>query len=190
VANGLEIPALLSGVAAVVRLAADDPLTVGPRPGQDGRPLAAYRGGGWYYGVYWTGAQGAWGRSQESYSVSLSVGVDVTRVWARSPTMTKGEWFTQDGELYERVGYVAQLLLNTASGVARYCNAALAALEPGGPSGVFREHFDGFTTGGVRTESPVGWLLAKDDDPHLCYVCSLRFSGLTYHKLSSEMPTL
>lgn len=187
-ANGLFIPAFLSGVANLVADAAPSADYVRPRPGPDGRPLGAYRGGGWFYGVYWSGMAGAWGGSHEAFEVSLSCGVDITRVWTRSGTRDVGEWFLQEGELYERAGYVAQLLLNGQSEVARSCQAALSTLEAGDPSGLFREHFDTVNVGGVRVEDPVNWMLAADPDKAAVYVCSLRFSGLTFHKLYSELP--
>jgi hypothetical protein len=189
-ANGLFLPAFLAGVANVVRAGVDPSAEyVRPRPGQDGRPLGAYRGGGWFYGVYWASMSGAWGPSHEAFEVSLSCGVDITRVFAKSGTREAGPWFLQDGEIYERAAYVAQLLLDGRSGVARACQSALSELTAGDPDGLFREHFDTVSTGPVRTEDPVSWMLAADPDPAAVYVCSLRFSGLTFHKLYSEVPT-
>lgn len=188
-ASGNEIPALLLGVAELIRPAAPSAEAVKVRPGPDGRPLAAYRGGGWHYGVYWPGMSGAWGPSHEAYEVTFTVGIDITRVWAKSPTKDVGEWFLQEGELYERMGYVSQLILRGNSQAARACQAALSVLDKGDPAGLFREHFDSVQCRGVRTEDPVSWLLAKDTDAHVCYVGSLVFSGLTYHKKYEELPT-
>lgn len=187
-----ELAAFLEGVASLVAKVADDPASVGVRPGNNGSPLGAYRGGGWYYGVYFAGLGGAWGQSQESYSVTLSAGVDITRVWTRGPTKDAGAWFLKAGELYERAAYLAELLMNAqGSVVARACQAQLTALYGvGNEPGLFREHFDRLTFPAPREQAPERWLLAEPgEDAPVCYVCSLVFSGLKYHKLLSELPT-
>lgn len=192
-ANGNEISAFLGGVLARLRLAApDNPERFGVRPGPDGRPLGAYKGGGWYYGIFFAGAQTASGLSHEAFELNMAAGIDVTRVWSRSPTAKQGEWFLQEGELYERIGYVSQLMMSGREGsvVANACNAALSELDAGDRKGTFHEHFDRVSIGRVTDKDPAGWLVSPSSQTAdvVVFVCSLAFSGLRFTKKYAECP--
>lgn len=186
----MYVPALLEGVRRMVVAAAAGDSDTGTRPAGDGSPQAAYKGAGWYFGVYFNGAGGAWGGSQEGFAVSLSVGVDITRVVSTIPTAKRGEWFMQPGELLERSGYVVELLMRPGSGVRNSCQSAYDEMMGGTNrrNGTFQERFDKFTQSKPRP-APADWIVARNVERTPILVVSLTFSGLTFHKLRSEVPT-
>lgn len=189
----MALPAFMEGC----RLAIMDGLgldehEIGARPGPDGEPLAAYRGSGgdgWFYGLYFAGAQTLPMGSVEEWPLSLTLGVDVTRVWTKSPTR-KTEWYLEQGDLLERVGRLAGLLFQDQSVIARACNAAYSAMMgAANVNGLFREGFDSQSVSPVRQESP-GWIARLDDSkaaPPVVFVVKVTTSGLKFRKLLPEL---
>jgi hypothetical protein len=186
----MEFAALLEGCRRVVRPAAASDDAIAIRPIGSGRPDGGYRGGGWFFGVYFTGAQPYQGQSVESYSLTMSVGVDITRVLATVPSKRLGEWWVKEGEILGRAAFVCRLMNQSYSVVARSCNAAMSEMCDNQPDGVFREKFSETTASAVRVERP-DWVGEDNDNERapVVWVCSLKFSGLKFHALLSEMPT-
>lgn len=185
----MMVPGLLEGVRRIVVAAATGDQDTGCRWGGDGSPQAAYKGGGWFFGVFFNGAGGATGTSQEELCASLSVGVDITRVLGDIPT-ADGKWFLAAGELLERAGYVVELLMRPGSGAANSCQTAYDEMVGGvnRRNALYRERFDRFTFAKPRP-APNSWIIGKDTKKTALVVVSLTFSGLMFHKLREEMPT-
>lgn len=184
--GAMWIPAFLQGVRDHVAKAIPTQEQCRVRPSNDGRPGAAYQGGGWFVGVYWAGGQSSQGQSHESANLSLGVGVDVTRVQPAVPTRKLGDWFLQPGELHSVVGTVCELLLEQNWQVARLCNEAYARMLGGNLDGQFYEHFETATVGAV-VNAPPQWILGVEADNSPVYYVRLAFAGLKFNKLRSEM---
>lgn len=167
---------------------------IGARPGPDGEPLAAYQGGGgdgWFYGVYFGGAQLLPMGSVEEWALTLTIGLDVTRVWTRSPTR-KTAWYLENGDLLERAGRAAALLFQDQSTLARACEAqyALRMGESVGGRRSFLEGFDAQSISAVRQEGP-GWIARVPDSkagaPPVVFVVKVVTSGLKFRKTLVEL---
>lgn len=185
-ADTLWIPAFLDGVRTIVDNAAGGEGKCSIRPANDGKPGAAYKGGGWYFGVYFAGARSMGG--SDDLTLSLACGVDVTRVIADVPTARLGDWFLQDGELHQKAAEVTELLMEVDLNVARACNAAWDRRAGGQRSGQFYEYFDTANVGAV-TLAPASWVMGRDGKGNNSpvYFARLAFSGLKMSKLRSEV---
>lgn len=180
------IGALLRGVRSRVETASGWPSTiVGVRPGGDGRPMAAYKGGGYFAGVYFAGSVNT-GVGLEDYDVTVRVGVDLTAVLGDIPTAKMGDWLTGDGGLYAVADAITEGILRGDSVVARLCNQERTGDET---RGQFYEDFRTVTCSPARVV-PADWIVgrnARTDDPTVM-VISLTFGGLKFHKKLSEIP--
>lgn len=179
----MSIPALLKGCSTLLQTALGSDITVGPRI-VDGSPWGAYKTGmKWYMGVYFAGATTKGG---ESYEVTYSLGIDVTRVVSIVPTKSLGEWFLQDRELFDMVGRVNQLFLSGRGLVATACNAALADSWEDG-KGTFREQFHSGNVGKAVEKSPE-WILGVPGERQTGAIIAVpqTFGGLKWWKLLSE----
>jgi hypothetical protein len=178
----VSIPALLKGTATALRDALGQDWTVGERI-IDGSPWGAYKAGmGWFLGVYFAGGTAVGG---ESYDVTYSVGIDLTRIMPTVPTKKLGDWFLKDGELFDMAGRVNQFMLRGRGIVATACNAALAGTWEEG-RGTFREQFH---TGNVgrAVEKSSDWVLSADrKQTGAIIVFPQTFNGLRWRKLLSE----
>jgi hypothetical protein len=189
-----QIPAFLSGCTSLLVPVAESlhsPATkcLGIRPGGNGAPRAAYKGGEWYLGVYFTGLRGD--GTTEAYGANLSVGIDVTRILSRVPTAKQGSFILPDGELWEVIGRITEVFMQGGSVVANACRdayATMAAASSKPVDGCYRERFNTFTVGSARTESGE-WIAAEPEKSPTIYVASVAFSGLKFYKLNSELST-
>lgn len=187
-AAGMWLPAFLQGVRDLVEtVAPKGDAQVSVRPGPDGRPGAAYKGAGWYFGVYWAGASGVWGESVEALNLNMGCGVDITRVQPKVPPSKLGEWFMQPGDLHSMVAQVVEVLTEQNWQVADACNNALSRMLAGDRDAVFYEHFDSVRVGAVMNEPP-DWILGTDAPKNSpVYVVKASFTGLKLNKLDSEL---
>ena len=143
------IDALLVGTLDALQQTQNIPDTaLGIRPGKSGKPYAAYKGGGWYYGLYFDGCHN--GPSQDGMSLELvySVGIDITRVLPQIPTAKRGEWLTHRDELYCRGMSIYQMMLRFDSVLATYCNTALES-RYNIPAGAGIAFYEDFSTGSM-----------------------------------------
>lgn len=190
--SALWIAGFLDGCKGILRDGlnlGDD--SIGVRDTMNGAPYGAYKGSGWYVGLYWKGGSGNYPRSQEGFDINLALGVDVTRVWAQSFTKQTADRFKRQGEFLDRIARTAELLMQGNSVVARACQSSYAEMlgSTANLDGVYREHFDRVTIGDIRGESPewVGAVPNETSAPETVFVCSLAFSGLWFRKLLSEI---
>lgn len=180
------IPSLKKGVVAAASRYLGNTVTVRSRPGQDGSPGHSYKGGEWFYGVYFAGASGGFPVSQEDFTVSLGVGLDITRGVFKVPTGGQGDFTDQNDELLDKAGQLAEVLMNPDWAIAEFCNAQLA--ETRNPNGRFYEHFDQVTISPVRYESCT-WIGANEGDekcPTLLVV-SIAVAGIKFTRTAEAM---
>lgn len=179
----MSVPALLKGCTEALQTALGETFVCGERP-LDGAPWAAYKTGkGWYVGVYFGGAQAIGG---ESYRVSYTLGVDLTRVAPTIRTADKGKWFLQDGELFAVAGRISQFFLTGRGIIQTACNAALAGQWEEG-KGCFREQFHSGNMGKALDKGPE-WIAAVPGErqPGAIIALPMTFSGLQWWQLLSE----
>ena len=180
------IAALLKGVRQRVEDVSGLPTAVvGIRPGANGRPFAAYKGGGYYAGVYFAGLVNT-GTGLEDFDVTVRVGVDVTAVLGDIPTAVMGDWLIGDAGIYPIADKVIEGMLRGDSVVANLCNGQLGGDET---RGKFYEDFVTVSASPARTES-AEWVAArqgKSMDPTI-QVVSAVFGGMKYHKILTEIP--
>ena len=191
--SAFQIPALLEGTRQVLLASLGSTVgpnkTVGVRPGGDGSPRGAYKGGEWYFGVYFTGMRGGTSGSVEGYFANCGIGVDITRILSKQPTARQGETMLQVNDLHMQIGLLTQSLMQGSSIVAAACNAAYAnyATATGATvDGVFRETFDTFTVSPVRTESGE-WIAAEPEKAPTIFVCQLAFTGIKFYKYLTQL---
>ena len=190
--SAFQIPALLEGTRQTL-LTSFSSLgpnkTIGVRPGGDGSPRGAYKGGEWYFGIYFTGMRGGSSSSVEGYYANCGVGVDITRILSKQPTAKQGETMLQVNDLHMQIGLLTQTLMQGGSVVSNACNAAYAAYATTTGKtvdGLFRETFDTFTVSPVRTESGE-WIAAEPEKSPTIFVCQLAFTGIKFYKYLSQL---
>lgn len=186
-ARAMQITAALQGVASLIAKIAPKDSACKPCGGADGRPGAMYKGGGWFFGVYFGGAKSEQG-GPGNLNIGLTVGVDITRVLGKIPPSELGSWWQLPDELFEQVSRVQELLSETdpAWSVAEACNVALNVLCGGNRNGTFYEHFDTSTVSSVKSE-PAEWIVGVSQQNSPVYVVRTSFSGLKFLKLAEEM---
>lgn len=190
--DALWLGAFLEGCKTVLQagLSLDDN-SVMRRDGGDGAPRGAYRGTKWFVGVYLGGATWGGGSSQETFSLNLAVGVDVTRIWSVGTTKQEAENAVRQGEFLSKIARTCELLMQGKSAVARACQSAYDSMMGGvaNRDALYREHFDRPNIMTPRSEGPE-WIAAVPNEntaPETIFVCSLTFSGLKLHKYLSEI---
>lgn len=183
------IPAFLRGVRdAVAGYTGKDTVT-GIQPGNDGAPRFEYKGGGWYFGIYFSGMSGGSANGAGDVTGTLAVSIDVTRCIQKIPSGKQGEWIAKPDELLDMAGRIAKFLLNPDYKVANACNAALAQLSTD-PNGKFYDHFDTFTISAVQDKG-CEWIGASPDD-NKCpgiLVCTISLAGLSYTQTVEALPS-
>lgn len=184
-ADGMWIAGFLAGVRDIVQTVAPK-AQCAVRPSNDGRPGAAYKGGGWFFGVYFAGLRSDQGSSHETMNLSMAVGVDVTRVQPKVPTAELGTWFMAEAELFQAVGLVVEVLTEQNWQVARLCNEAYSRIMGGTRDGSFYEHFDSLNVGGV-VNAPPNWIMGVEGQNSPVYYCRATFTGLKFNKFDSQL---
>lgn len=180
------IPAFLKGVAKLTADLFGSNEIVAIR-GENGAPRYSYKGGEWFFGVYFGGASGGTGGAIGDYTGTLAVNVDITRCVHRVPTGKQGDWIAGDDDLYARASRLSQRLMNPDYVVANACNEFL--WNSNDPAGKFYDHFDTFSLGNVRGES-CEWIGAAPDDKKCpaVLVLTLALAGLSFTKVIAELP--
>ena len=153
---------------------------VGIRNGGDGKPAGAYKGGGWFAGIYFAGMNNTPNTEMTGKEREISIGVDLTRVLAKVPSAKRGAFMLNDEELIQRALDIDEAILAGDGIITAACNAKMI------PFADKECFYEDFSTGDMqppRSESPE-WLLQEPDVNQALpiWVVSMRFSGLKYVK--------